>query len=167
MPRRPLGTYVRTTADWFLNETFCGTGGLNGTGGPFFASTSLYNADQHGRVIVVDAIDISCPNSGVLVYTGFGVDGSPLSQVTPIVAGNPLGTGQIFNYANNLTPPALYTAATPSLLYRFAAGQLAPMQVRFRGPIAYLKPGYSLGVSTGVKLAVQLQVNFYHTILKE
>ena len=167
MPRRPLGTYVRTTADWFLNETYS-VGSLVGVGSTEFMAYSLFNADQHGRVVVVDAIDIYLSAAGVLqMWLPYGVDGTQVAAAAPIVAGNPAGTTKLFQYLGGNTRPPLLNTVPISASWSITGSLTAPLQVRERGPLAYLKPGYSCAIGTLDQVNAELNVNYYFSILKE
>ena len=165
MPRKPLGTYVRTTADWFLNESV--TGGFNfaGGAGTQHYSISLFNQDAHGRIVLLDGVDIFAPGTITIAYQAFGVDGAITQSPQPIVSGNPLPTGLIYSYSAPSSAPPLQNTNRPALMFNFPAGQLNPIPVRARGPLAMLKPGYSYAVSPLFAITGPFTVNFYYSVI--
>ena len=167
MPRRPLGTYTRTTADWFLNETFCVPFYAIPVVGNAFTAVGLYNADQHGRVIVLDGIDVSCPGFIEEAHIGFGFNGTLEQSAQPIVSGNAIPAVNVTSYNTTASSAPLIEDNHALLFFTFAAGQTQPMQVRARGPLAYLKPGYSYIVGSRSMVTAILTVNFYFCLLKE
>jgi len=164
MPRKPLGTYVRTTSDWFT-ATSGSTGTFHElTSGTVIDALSLYNADQHGRVVLINAIDIISPNQTTFGYQAFGVDGGIQDTGQQLVSGNPVSTAQLWWYEATTQPP-LFPKGGFAFRYFFPAAQSQPYAIRSRGPIALLKPGWSFAVALNVKGTTQLGVNFFYTVL--
>lgn len=183
MPRKPLGTYVRTLADWAY--PFSVTAGapapkLEGDATSWTA-VALYNNAPQGQLLVLDGIDVS-PNGDDWYATHTqGVDGAPMNGFsglplgTPIYSGQPVQFGAIYGY-NGVNAPLIASNANQAL--GPMAGSLdtvvmgsgnppaAPMiSIRARGPLAVLKPGYAYNVVFIPLSALQATVNFYWTVI--
>jgi hypothetical protein len=165
MPRKPLGTYARTMADWWYAQSNTTGFNLNDEvpAAADFVSVSLYNDGMQGTYLFLDAIDIWFGNAPVVTYHVAGVDGKEYQDGIPILSGLGKLAGAIY-YRDNAAPPPLYPGPTQQCgaFQSFSPGP--PIKVRSRGPLAVIKPGYSYTVlclaADGVSPAA---VNFYWT----
>jgi hypothetical protein len=147
MPRKPVGTYIRTMADWWYYQSV--TGGLGGGSGTptagAFVAFSLYNDGQQGLLIYLDGVDFYMGASPVETYHVAGVDGKEEQPGIPIYSGIGKQPGSLWSYMSDLPPPLypgplLCSGAFP------ASGVTPPFRMRGRGPLAVIKPGYSYAV---------------------
>jgi len=128
--RRPKGTYVRSTQDWFSDRIF--TGGWAAQNDPLvnngtYFSVSLYNNDQTGRLYYVYRLTIAS-DSAQFYYASLH-SGKVGSQVANCFSINPqLGyaTGQIYLLTQTGTagPPWLPNPTDPFVTFA-ASGAMA------------------------------------------
>ena len=167
MPRKPLGTYVRTTADWHTTTTSTGwCYGFTTSAAPF-AQMSLYNGDQHGRVLYLDAFDYFAGAATVLAYQAFGVPGVITVAGLPIFSGQNKQAGDIYYAAGPFASPPLSDTTTIALNFQVPPANARREHVQARGPLAILKPGYSYVLQYYLAADSAVYSNFYWTVLNE
>lgn len=168
MPRKPVGTQVRDTPDWFA--------GVSGTAGAYASGPansgveiSLFNNAQGGSYVYVNWIsiydDAEAPIRGT---TRKGAQGTVLTSGSPVVAGNPAPTVQL------LWQPVAGTADQPSntglgdeLYFGEEAG--TTIFTNPKGPLKVLPPGWSLALINEMGASnfggAIIVVTFHFTIL--
>jgi hypothetical protein len=168
MPRKPVGTQTRPTADWFA--------GVSGTAGAYAqgpaasgVEISLFNSADAGQYVYVNWItvynDAEAPYRGT---TRQGAQGSGLSGVSPVVAGNPLPNVQLlWQPVPQTTDQPIDTAFGDELYFGDEAGTTTCF--RSPGPVKVLPPQWSLAIVNemggGPANGAILCVTFHFTIL--
>lgn len=171
MPRKPVGTNSRPTADWFAGETAT-AGGLARAAAATGVQISLYNDAPAGQYLWIWEVDVYNDAEGPYRLDEFeGDDGTLLQQGVYVMAGRGAAFGHT-SYASvaalggGLGPPN--SSAYPSAFY---AGDEAGTDTCYRGqgPRKVLPPGYSWAVinewGAGAGNGATLGVCFYYTIL--
>lgn len=158
MQRKPLGSYFRSTPDWYAAKSAWGSGQVN-TGSPNQISVSLYNNATDGSYLWVYGMRADLDDDAQLFALPMqGVLGSPFTNGFPLVAGNPTPFGQIFTDVT----------ATPSdeinVPFTWQGGEPGPAPMDFNQPFCALPPTWSLMVYTGIAPAALL-VCFFWTVL--
>jgi hypothetical protein len=183
VPQKPLGTKIRTIADWhFRTSVTAGAVGPKIEGDTTsWVEVALYNDQQQGWYLQLDAIDVSPGGDRFFTAHYQGAEGSPFGggvgdgKGMPIYSGQPTQPGQILCYSN-AAPPPLASAVNPSLGPIFGVfdgaqmGLPNPLIVPFihlegRGPLAVILPGYSYGVVFIPSAGLVPTVDFYWTAL--
>lgn len=136
--RRPKGSYVRNTPDfWALDAYAVGANNPSATGK--FAVTDLYNNGQAGQILHV--WDLYIQNSGsesIRVQQVQGNVGGPNGPPWPIYFNNKGGIGQIYyNQVASRTSPA-------SDMYITSVNTPVIDRINPPGPVAIIPPGWSL-----------------------
>lgn len=164
MPRKPLGTYVRTLADWaYPNSVSAGVFPFKIEGDDAsFCEVSLYNDQAQGWLLQLDAIDVTPSGDDFEGYHVQGVDGvlfAPSggdSKGVRIYSGQAAQPGAIYNYTQNAQPPLTLTSNKAIGRYKGTtqtypddppADWFVPLvHIETRGPLAIIKPGYSFAI---------------------
>jgi hypothetical protein len=164
MPRKPLGTHIRTMADWFTTQSV--TGGLGGgSGTPLAGNFALYNDGLQGWLLYLDGVDFFMGASPVETYHVAGVDGKEENPGIPIYSGIGKQPGMLYTYNSSSQPPLYPGPLLCSGAYP-AAGVTPSFRMRGRGPLAVIKPGYSYAVCALAADGVSnMTATFYWTAL--
>lgn len=169
MPRKPVGTNTRPTADWFAGKT-AQAGGIARGSAASGVQISLYNDADQGNYLWVWEIDVGNDASSFYRIDEFqGDQGALLTQGVYVMA----GLGAAFGHTSFMDVPAKpfpipngYSAPTAC-----GADNEAGTTDMWRGPgpRKVLPPGYSVAVineyGSGVGNGAFLAVCFYYTIL--
>lgn len=147
--RAPLGTYIRTMADWWTTQSVTAGAQVAESAPPAsnFCVLSLYNDQMQGWLLYLDAIDIWCGTNVLFTYHVEGVDGKDLINGTPIYSGLGKQPGVIYHYNSASAPPLAPVNSEWSGIFNVQTGA-NPYKMRARGPLAVIKPGYSYNVMT-------------------
>jgi hypothetical protein len=164
VPQKPLGTKIRTVADWHFRTSVTAGATAHKLEGDTanWCEVALYNDQQQGWYLQLDAIDVS--PAGDRFYTAHyqGAEGSKFGggsgdgKGMPLYSGNPTQPGQILCFTDP-NPPPLASTVNPSLgpLWGREEGTTAAIvnpvmapfiHIQSRGPLAMILPGYSYGV---------------------
>lgn len=169
MPRKPVGTQTRPTADWFAGQSAT-AGGLARGAGNGAIQISLYNDAPAGQYLWIWDVDVYNDAEGPYRFDEFeGDQGTLLQQGVYVMAGR----GAAFGHTSYAAPTALGPVVPNSSAYPSAgyAGDEAGTCTCFRnqGPRKVLPPGFSWAVinewGNGVANGATLGVTFYYTIL--
>jgi len=173
MPRKPKGTYIRDTADWFYKSR--ATVGYLFTPADYPSFTNLevalYNDDMQGRLLRIDGIDlIDTTSTDYVAYHAQGVNGSKVSDSVPVYSGMGKLAGALYVYNGPTIFPNM-PFPTPSALaldMNLGFGGMAPafQPIAGRGPIAVVKQGYSYRINQWGQSGPLWGVNFYYTVLE-
>lgn len=158
MPRKPFGTYARSTPDWYAAQSAWGSAQAASQPG-VGCSCSLYNDANDGSVLWVYGLrcDVS-PSLQLFCLSVRGVVGSLWLPGFPLVAGNATPYGSTYAGAT----PGFADLITVPLTWEQTNGESAPF---FPGqPFAALPPGFSLCVYTAAVQAALL-ANFWWTVI--
>lgn len=171
MPRKPVGTQTRPTADWFAGQTAT-AGGLARGSPNSGVQISLYNDAPAGQYLWVWEVYVWNDAEFAYRMDEFeGDQGTLLQQGVYIMAGRGAAFGHSsFIDATNLGfplgPPS--PSSFPSAAY-FGEESGTDICYRGPGPRKVLPPGFSLAVinewGAGVGQGALLAVTFYYTIL--
>lgn len=170
MARKPKGSYVRSTADWFFRST-CTVGGFYETTTPNGVFMDLYNNATDGSVLVVHQIFTNVDGDGIYSATQFqGHSANLMRNGRTVVTGLGAPWGQLY-YDLNTNPTIVLPQNTPLsddfFFYdNFGAGHefYAP------GPLMVLTPGYSMRINNMVGFpggGSALAVTFYYTVMPD
>lgn len=169
MPRKPVGTNSRPTADWFAGSTAT-AGGLARAAADDAIQISLYNDAPAGQYLWVWWVSVYNDAEGPYRFDEFeGDEGTLLQQGVYVMAGR----GAAFGHTSYASPAALGPDVPNSSAYASAGygGDEAGTDTCYRspGPIKVLPPGYSWAVinewGNGVANGATLGVWYYYTIL--
>ena len=169
MPRKPVGTQTRPTADWFAGETAT-CGGLARAAAATGIQISLFNDAPAGQYLWVWEVDVYNDAEGPYRLDEFEGSGSTfLQQGVYVMAGRGGAFGQ--TYVDNAAFIASIVPNGTSYASAMYAGDEAGTDTCFRapGPRKVLPPGYSWAVinewGAGAGNGATLGVTFYYSIL--
>ena len=164
MPRKPLGTYVRTLADWAYPNSVsagCSPPKIEGDN-TSFCEVSLYNDQAQGWLLQLDAINVNPAGDAFEGYHVQGVDGALYApeggdaKGVRIYSGQAAQPGAIYTYTMGAQPPLTVTANLaigryPGTTQTYpddpAVDWFVPLvHIETRGPLAIIKPGYSFAI---------------------
>jgi hypothetical protein len=169
MPRKPVGTNSRPTADWFAGSTAT-AGGLARGAAAGGVLISLYNDAPAGQYLWIWDVDVYNDAEGPYRFDEFeGDTGTLLQQGVYTTAGR----GAAFGHTSWSEIAAIAESVPNSTGYAAAGynGDEAGTTTCFRnqGPRKVLPSGYSWGVFNewggGIGNGATLGVTFYYTIL--
>lgn len=169
MPRKPVGTQTRPTADWFAGETAMAGGLAVGAPGGGI-QLALFNDAPSGQYLWIWSVSVSTAGDGPYrLDTAEGVAGSFLQQGQYIMAGRGAAFGAVY-----VAPATELGTIPPNSFSQGAFGNFtdysaATLEITAPGPLCVLPPGYSLAVvnewGSGVSNGGNLTATFYYTIL--
>lgn len=142
--RRPRGTYVRNTGDWFSANLCSGAWYDDTTGAATYLWVGLFNDTTDGRSLYV--YSISAAMDGANVMAGVVVQGTRGAQVAACVNVNPskgAPPGKIYSQRTGpAAPPSIGQAVPAGMAFligtSFGSPQFTPSHA-----ICILPPGYS------------------------
>lgn len=158
MPRKPVGTCVRPTPDWYSQKAAFGSAEAN-AGGPGGVSCSLFNDSDQGEYLWIYYLRADIAGDQQLYAASFeGVNGSFWDVGYPLIAGTPTPRGS--TYAGGT--PAGATLINQPMTWQQTDGFSAPFETG--SPFVGLPPGFSFCVYNGFA-AGALVVNFMWVVL--
>ncbi len=144
MTKLPKGSLFSSRAEW-QQQNMMGGRAAAGTSGVEVAYVTLYNNAVDGTNLYVCHLEASTSISAQLEFEWF-VGPSSGSLLTgswgPIVAGNPLRPGQLYNFVVGNCIGAKIGGAADAFV--------APFSWRHDWPLAVIPPGYSFGVDASM-----------------
>jgi hypothetical protein len=171
--RRPKGTYVRPTADWFTDRAAT-VGGAFDPNAVLATTLDLYNNATDGTNLHVYRLwgfNDAAGHYGVTTLKGHGANF--MRNASPVIVGNPILPGQLYQ---DTIPPQysgfLFPFDTPFSDVLFADNE-AGSQDTFAapGPICVIPPGYSLRVyslcGSGQTHGQMMTASFYFLALPD
>ena len=168
MPRKPVGTQTRPTADWFTGST-ASVGAYASGPAASGVEISLFNNAQAGDYLYVWWISIYNDAENPYFMEAFkGARGTLLQSAVPVVAGNAQPYGQIYWQPVASVPSQPANTGISSDMY---GGDEAGTNTCYRspGPLKVLPPGFGFAVINnmggGVLFGAILCVTFYFSVL--
>ena len=154
--RKPKGTYVRSTPDWFVGSL--AIAGINtGTLLTNYSAAALYNNDSLSRYFYVYRMLVTAFTSGYLYAQVFnrniGVNPIPAQPLDPTKANPPGVATAIFAALDPALTTAPFQIEFDGVLNTMAASVL---QIADNFPIFIVPPGWELEVWAG---AAQITMN--------
>jgi hypothetical protein len=156
--RSPKGSYVRTTGDWFYQNSALAHAAVNRIGGSTAIYYALYNNDTTGRSLFVKTIYIDSSDSVIAIYYAQG-----LTQVGTLQTGlrgtyplNPLWpapVGQLYTGTSDLVASFIVFATSNAFSdYSFNPGPDLPLYV--------IPQGWNLVFEIGAGSSGNLETTF-------
>lgn len=163
--RRPKGTYVRSTPDWFTDALAYGGGFYPDPGGAFqsFSTFSLFNNDRQGRLLSVYFFSAFWNGASIIlgdIYPGsFGTYLADASSVNPLIGAPP---GQIFLKTTVVggSPPNP-DITQPSFFFGLG---FASAGIGYGAPLAIIPVGSSLRLSNDF-VSAESGITFWYNYL--
>jgi hypothetical protein len=164
VPRKPAGTYTRSTSEWFFLSSVsagCEPNKMEGDQ-TSFCEVALYNDSQQGRLLQLDAIDVYPAGDDFDGFHYQGVDGALYNggigdgKGSRLYSGWPTQDGAIYTYTNAALPAGVQSVNRA--IGRYGGSQqgastfdpdarfLPNVHIEPRGPLAMILPGYSFGI---------------------
>jgi hypothetical protein len=170
MPRKPVGTQIRSTPDWFDGNTAMAGGIARGAPGDGI-QLSLYNDAPVGQYLYLYWAGIFNDAEGGFRFAAFeGLQGSLLQQGQYVMAGRAAAFGGVYftDVPHNPGDFPANSTQYPGLGYLWDDdGIWYPLNMG--GPITILPPGFSFAVLNewggGAGQGPTLACTFYYTIL--
>lgn len=168
MPRKPVGTNTRPTADWFAGSS-ASAGALAEGDAAGGVKVSLYNNADAGNYLWIWWFSVF--NDAEAPYrsnTTEGVSGTPLGNAKAVTAGNPQPFGQTYWEKIPQIPFIINGTAFADDMY---FGDEAGTDTCYRspGPVAVLPPGFAHNVVNemggGPADGAILAVTWYFSVL--
>lgn len=158
MPRKPVGTQVRPTPDWYAQQAGMSMGAAEPGGGGGL-SVSLYNDAEQGEYLWIYYLraDID-PDQELYAQSYEGVTGSLYQGGYPLIAGRPTPRGSVYTGGT----PAGADLVTQPLSWQQTNGFSEAFETG--SPMIGLPPGYSFCVYNGFA-AGALLVNFMWVVI--
>jgi hypothetical protein len=142
--RKPKGTYVRPTGDWFSANLCSGAWYDDTAGAATYLWIGLYNDDNLGRSLYI--LGISAAMDGANVMAGVVVKGTLGSQVAACVNVNPntgAPPGKIYSRRTGPAAPPSVGQAVPAGMAFLIGTSFGSPQYTPPFPICILPQGYS------------------------
>lgn len=162
--RRPKGTYVRNTADFFVANGAIAGGQYQGISSGTNPTVQLYNNDNFGRLFYIWGMRFTTLDDGN--YNIVIQQGSPLPTVSQAQPINPLSGG----------PPGLFCAGEQSDTqadanlasspWLYGAGYISDTYVFPNFPIAVIPVGYSFQLQSTIPQDL-IWVTWWYTYLAD
>lgn len=148
--RKPLGTYTRSTPDWFYTDTAAGFGFCGNPGPGSEPAVGLYNNATDGRTLFVFGIGGNGAGNEVLNVSFFNGPGFQLTDPAACYAidptqGQPIG--QIWRglTATQAATPPVINQQGLYILGESTASADAPIdKIMSEHPLAVIRPGFML-----------------------
>jgi len=152
--RKPKGTYVRPSPDWFINQLASGSWYNDQQVGTQYASIGLFNNDTLGRKFYIYGISVGTFNAntayGVVLNGTFG---SLVTSCVSVDASLPAPPGQIyFTRFGPAAPPNVTLAQPAGTRFNLGSGY-TKVDVFQDWPICVLPVGYSLNIQSSLQSA--------------
>jgi len=148
--RRPKGSYVRQTPDWYIQEGSC-VGGIITVVSPPVPSLDLFNNASDGTLLHVYQVIVGAQGYGpYALQTLQGHGANLITNAFPVVADDARPWGQL--YWDSQTAAQTWVSGSPAdgqnygSNYALDATGSTIDSLQTTGPISVLPPGYSLRV---------------------
>lgn len=168
--RRPKGSYVRNTADWYIQQSAC-VGGYYNDRTHHGVIFDLYNNAQDGSSLHLYEMWLSSDGQdNSPVYPVSGHAATLLSNSFPIVIGHGGLPGQLYyDLIPAITIP-LNTASAGAYIVADVSALWLPMQAP--GPLQVIPPGYSLRFRVDWNDAIAsggsiISASYYWTVIRD
>lgn len=148
--RRPKGSYVRPTPDWYILEG-ASAGAIVNVTSPPVPAIDLFNNSTDGTFLHVYEVWVGAQNYGPYAIVAVNGHASTfIANAKPIVVGTAQPWGAL--YWGSLTADATWVSGTPANGFNYGSDYATDNpdgtvdRWRSSGPIKVLPPGYSLRV---------------------